>query len=119
MGIDLQLPDFAFLEGYGSENILEGRTVILHTRSASVIEIVNPKDVILNPDVVYYKFRNKILQFGIDEKLLAVLHYSATLRVPEDSPMLIEQVLIPAAKWYCNYADWEDKNIWGPTEKKS
>lgn len=106
---ELNLPAFAMLNGCHDPS-LGGRTVILHVRSASVIEIFNRLDVALNPDVLIYKFKFTNL-FGIEEHLVAALHYCATLDVNLDAVMIKEQILKPAAKWYYDYAQWEDSNI--------
>ena len=52
--VNLALPEFAFVEGSGHENpnILEGRDVILHVRSASVMEVFERENVRLNPAVL-------------------------------------------------------------------
>lgn len=110
--IEFNLPTFAFVEGSGHEkkDMLTGRTVILHVRSASVIEIFNREKVALNPEVFTYKFIYTN-QFGIQEPLIAVLHYCATLDVNEDGDMIKNEVIKPAAQWYCEYCTWEDRNI--------
>lgn len=51
--MNLTLPEFAFIEGSGHEkggDPLYGRNVIMHIRSASIIEIFGRKDVALNPE---------------------------------------------------------------------
>lgn len=107
----LTLPAFAFVEGSEhEENILEGRTVILHIRSASVVEILERDKCVLKDDVVKKNF-TYTNRYGIVEKLVAVLHFCTTLDPATDFEMIINEVLIPAAKWYCDYCDWEDKNI--------
>lgn len=108
--IKLTLPTFAFLEGYGEKDDLAGRNVIMHVRSASVVEIFNRDDVVLNEDVISFNFTNRN-PFRIKEPMVAALHYSATLDEYSDREMIINEVLKPAAKWYCEYCDWEDKNI--------
>ena len=45
------------------------------------------------------------------EYFVAALHYSATFDVTTDKKEIIERVIIPAARWFCDYCDWEDKNI--------
>lgn len=108
--VELNLPEFAFVEGSMHENpdILKGRDVILHVRSASIVEILERDNVILKDGVVKHNFVNTN-KYGIREKLVAVLHFSATFDDKDDYGEIIEKVLKPAAKWYCDYADWEDE----------
>lgn len=111
--VDLKLPEFAFVEGSFHEeggDPLEGRIVILHIRSGSVIEMLNRPDVVLNDDVLTYKF-SYIDYFSIKEPIIAVLHYCGTLDMKADKSMIKEEIMKPAAKWYCDYLLWEDKNI--------
>lgn len=108
---NLTLPPFAFVEGGGHDgDLLNGRTVILHIRSASVIEIFEYGNVVLNDDVISYKF-GYINRYGIKEKMVAALHHCATLKVNDDRQMVIDEILAPAAQWYRDYCTWEDNNI--------
>ena len=45
---DLILPEFAFIEGWGgnSNDVLKGRNVVLHVRSASVIEMLPDEEIL-------------------------------------------------------------------------
>ena len=110
--IELSLPEFAFLEGSGHEhpNVLTMRNVIYHVRTASVLEVLEWKMSAIKPDKVQQRFtyRNR---YGVDEKMIIVLHYSATLDEVEDREEIMERVVEPAIKWFCDYCDWEDNNI--------
>ena len=108
--VELKLPEFAFVEGSGHEktNVLDGRNVVLHIRSASIAEVFDWEDVALNPWVLAYRFTYTNIH-GIRERKVIALHYSATLDIKSDRKMIIEEVLIPASKWFCDYLDWEDK----------
>lgn len=107
---ELTLPAFAFVESSGHDgDTLAGRNVILHVRSASVVEVFERDKVSLNPEALSFNFVNNN-SFGVKERLTIVLHYSATLDAA-DREMIINEILIPAARWYCDYCDWEDKNI--------
>lgn len=109
----LTLPAFAFVECSGhEENLLEGRTVILHVRSASIVEIFERSNVSLNDDVLRLKF-TYTNRFGIKEELVSALHYTATLDPLLEAELIKNEILIPAAQWYCDYCEWEDKNIYG------
>lgn len=107
------LPEFAFVEGSWHEkggDPLEGRIVILHVRSASVIEIFDREDVALNDNVLTYKFSYSN-SLGIKEPMIAALHYCATLDSKADREFIKAEIMKPAAQWYCDYCAWEDDNI--------
>lgn len=100
--INLTLPPFAFLDS-AQDSSLDGRNVILHVRSASVIEILNVEQLpILRDDVITYEFN-----YGI-ERNIAVLHHSPLV---DDKADIIELIMKPCAEWYCEYCQWEDNNI--------
>lgn len=107
--VNLTLPEFGFVDSAGHEkpDMLEGRNVILHIRSMSIMEVFDRSDVHLNEDVLRFEFYNKN-QYGIKEPMVIALHLSTTLDKYADREALIEKVLKPAAKWYCDYCDWED-----------
>lgn len=106
------LPEWAFLNAHSHlGNPLDERTVILHTRSSSVIEIIDrdndgfiPVDGVL---IFNFKYTN---QFRV-ERLSAILHYCTTLDKDADRDLIINEILRPCAKWYCDYCAWEDSNI--------
>ncbi len=109
--IILTLPEFAFVEGSEHEdNVLEGRNVILHIRSASVVEVLERDKCFLNDGVVKKNF-TYTNRYGVEEKMVVVLHYCAMLDMRTDVEVIKEEILKPAAKWYCDWADWEDENI--------
>lgn len=108
---DLSLPAFAFIEDAKEHGVLEGRNVILHVRSASVIEMLTKDTLIaLNDNVLTYYF-DFINAWGCIEHYVAVLHYSTTLDIAADAGIITEQVLKPAADWFTSYLEWEDSNI--------
>jgi hypothetical protein len=109
---EFRLPEWAFLDAdILGDDTLEDRTVVLHVRSASVIEMFAEDEMIeLNPEVMSYKFEYKD-DFGVTEKHTAVLHFCQTLDTKKDQRMIIEQILRPTAEWYCRYLQWEDRNI--------
>lgn len=110
--IELTLPAFAFVEGSGHDNgnVTAGRNIILHTRSASVMEVFDRAKCFLNEDVIKYSFEN-INAYGLVEHMVIALHYCATLDAKLDKELIINEILIPAATWFCEYCDWEDENI--------
>lgn len=109
--IELSLPEFAFVDSAGHEvpDVLAGRTIILHVRSASVLEVLERDDAFLNDGTLAVKF-NYTNRFGFKERLLMALHYSATLDRDTDRETIIDEVMKPAARWYADYCDWEDRN---------
>lgn len=110
--VELALPEFAFVEGSGHEqpNVLFGRNVILHTRTASVLEVLEWKRSAINPEKLQQRFTYRNM-YGLDEQLIIVLHYSATLDEQDDRAMIFDRVIKPAIAWYKHYLDWEDGNI--------
>lgn len=109
---DLALPSFAFLEGWGKEDeLLHGRVVIMHVRSASVMEMLEGQDVIaLREGVLTHKF-DYINRWGAVEHHVCVLHFCATLDETADRDMIVKEIMIPACDWYTEYLEWEDENI--------
>lgn len=109
--IELNLPEWAFLDAHSHlGNPLGNRTLILHVRSATVIEIfdLDYDKFNLKEGVLSFKFNN----IGVrKERLIAVVHYCAKLNIRADAEYIIENILKPCAQWYCLYCDWEDKNV--------
>lgn len=109
--IDLTLPPFAWVSSGGHDGSnLDERNVILHIRSMSVIEIFLYDDVVLNDDVLSYKFGYNN-RYGEKENCIATLHHCSVLDPVADREMIIEEIIKPAVEWYCSYCDWEDENI--------
>lgn len=103
---ELTLPEWAFLDAHSHlGDKLEGRTVILHIRSMTVVEILDADRSLLNEDTLKVSFANTTT----GEKLIAALHFSTTV---ESRDLLID-ILKGCATWYCDYCDWEDTNILG------
>lgn len=109
--IDLTLPPFAWVSSGGHDRSnLDERSVILHIRSMSIIEIFQYDDVVLNEGVLSYKF-GYVNRYGIKEKCTAALHHCSTFDPVADREMIIEEIIKPAVDWYRDYCDWEDENI--------
>lgn len=108
---NLTLPEWAWIDGGDHEqggNPLQGRNVMMHIRSALVIEVFDDP-ALLNDDTIRYGF-NYINSFGLIEHKIIVLHFSPLL-APEDDHDKIIEILKGAIKWYCDWCDWEDDNI--------
>lgn len=103
----LDLPEFAFIDGSDHEtggNPTAGRTIILHTRTATVLEIFSDDDEFaLNPDVEKYRF-SMANSFKVGEEFTMVMHYTF-------APDILADIFTAAAEWYVEYCKWEDKNI--------
>lgn len=103
---EFTLPEWASLDAVSHlGNELDMRTVILHIRSMTVIEIFDKGTVLLNEDVLYYSFNNTIT----NEPLIAALHFSTTI----ESKSELKDILKKCAIWYCSYSEWEDSHILG------
>lgn len=106
------LPEWAFLDAHSHQgNQLGNRTVILHIRSASVIEIIDRNEDKFIPIEGVLKLNFKYTHHLVVERLSAILHYCVTLDQEMDKEQITDTILRPCAKWYCDYCAWEDKNI--------
>lgn len=109
--IQLTLPEFAFVEGYkGKDDELYGRNVILHVRSASVMEVFDKGVAFLSEDVITRTFKNAS-PVGVVEELVMALHHSPLLDLNTDRDYIVNEIMKPACKWYCDYCDYMDKEI--------
>ncbi len=107
--VNLTLPEWVWLNGGEHEkggDPLEGRNVIMHVRSASVIEFFEKDAFNPAPGVRTHEFEYLNIE-GDVETHVAVLHYSAAC----DDPEILDEILSEASKWYCKYMTWEDNNI--------
>ena len=96
--INVTLPAFAFVESSGHDgDALRERNVILHVRSASVIEIFKDGNFFPCGDALTLRFKNTNA-LGLDEHYIAVLHYTATLDVATDRRQIVDEIITPAAK---------------------
>ena len=100
------LPEWVFLDANSHEgNALEGRTVIRHIRSYTILEAVALDEVAAS------SFPGPKHEFaytgpaGVTERHLLVLHFS--LAAEHEQPAIFEA----AADWYRAYLRWEDRGI--------
>lgn len=109
-----KLPEWAFLDASTHEgDCLDGRTVVLHIRSATVIEIFEERErVNITPGALFVDFHYR------NSPMKAVVHYSATLSLSRDSEYIKNNVLLPCAKWYRDYCEWEDRGFVGEIKAK-
>lgn len=101
---ELTLPEFAFIDGSEhEENILKGRTVFIHIRTSTMLELFDKDDAfILNDTVHQYEFEH-INIYGDVERLVIAAHFTFA----DD----LHEVFEKAAEWYRDYCNWEDRNI--------
>jgi len=104
--IELTLPEFAFLDGNcHTGDTLDGRDVIIHTRSASVFEIFESKNVLLKENIVSKNFEYKNI-YDVIEHYTIALHYSTIT-----DTYIINDIVKSTIEWYKNYMRWEDEGI--------
>jgi hypothetical protein len=111
--INLTLPEWAFLDGNSHlGNSLESRTVIMHVRTNTVLEVLalDDTEVQLKADVTKAKFHYSN-SLGVIEQHIMIVHYTLA------SDFEIGLIVQKAINFYCKYLDWEDKNILNDTSK--
>ena len=105
--VNLTLPEWAFLEATSHlGNTLEGRTILQHIRSYTMMEIfdTDSETVQINPEVKQRAFTHE--NFGlITENLLIVVHFSLAEYAE------LDDIIDKAIDFYCKYSDWEDNSI--------
>ena len=107
--INVTLPEWVWLNGGEHEkggDPIEGRNIVMHVRSASVIEFFLADDFVPGPNVATFSFKYNNIA-GFEESHIAALHYCAT----HEDPDTIQEILERAAQWYCEYMKWEDNNL--------
>lgn len=105
---ELTLPEFAWLEGGEHEkdgSPTKGRSIVYHTRSATVLEFFLRGRVFPNDGVpsAEFEYRN---MYGVTEDWVVLVHYSV---LPDEDQL--EEIMSSAIDWYRDYLKWEDKNI--------
>ena len=107
--VDLTLPAFAFVYSGHDGRELDGRNVVLHVRSASVIEMLPREDLVMtmSDDILTYEF-SFVNYLGLEEHHVALLHYCATLDARADRDTIMEEIIKPAEEWFALYCLWED-----------
>lgn len=97
---ELALPPFAWL----TDSALEGRNVILHVRSASVVEMLEAGAAHIKKGVMSKRFTYRNI-YGIDEEMIAVLHHSP---LTDDRSIIESEILDPAIEYYKHDCDRQD-----------
>lgn len=101
--LNFTLPEFAFLDG----DELRGRNVILHVRTASVIEMIEDTgNVFLNDETrcIEFVYHDK---YGVPEEMICALHHAPLL----DDIDEIEDMMNRAIEFYKNACNKLDSNI--------
>ena len=115
--INYALPEFCFLDGASHlGDLLEGRTVIQHIRSYSIIEVVCLDEITMS-DFKTHQYRFTYTNsLGHKENYLFALHFSLAIdtdeaTISEETKVTITDIFEKAANWFKAYMDWEDENI--------
>ena len=106
--INFTLPEFCFLDGNSPDgDTLEGRTLIQHIRSYTIIEAFNRDELPIlsqKKEVKIHEFQYKNIVGDTETYILAV-HFCLSDEIE------LPTIFLKAEKWYRAYMDWEDKNI--------
>ena len=101
---------FAFVDGWGEDDQLRDRTVIVHCPTGTIVEALLAENALsINNDMQTMRF-NYTGASGIKEQYIMVLHVSPTFDKDIDRATIYE-VMKGAAKWFAQYMEWEDNNI--------
>jgi len=105
----LTIPEWVFLDAANhTGNELEGRDVLLHVRTHTMLEFFNQTDdlIQLNKNVKQkqFYFKNK---FGITENYRVAVHYSLTEFFDTDTDAVIDGAIEFFKKWM----NWMDSTI--------
>lgn len=104
--INYALPEIVFLDGFSHEgDSLEGRTVIQHVRTYTIVEAIALDDMAaidLPGSKHEFTYTNGS---GITERHVLALHFSLA------EEYLLPEIYDKITAWYCAYLRWEDKNI--------
>lgn len=115
--IELNLPEFAFVEGYRDDDELKDRNVILHIRSASVMEIFEQEDTFPVEGIITMPFKrfNHLVESmtgeECEERYVMLLHHSPLFDEQNDRDYIIKNIMKPASMWYCDYCTYMDNMV--------
>ena len=101
--VNLTLPPFAWL----TDDELDERDVLLHVRSATVLEFFSADTTLcLRPDVIQQAFiyTNR---YGVEEPTIVAVHFSPLL---DDVDIIREEVIAPAIDYYKRDCDKQDSD---------
>lgn len=118
IGIEYTLPEWVFLDGKSHQgNTLKNRTVILHTRSATVIEVICHHGIIAHSEFtgVQHEYIHTYKN-GIEVKYTFVAHYSAYTILEDSNELPIElekevkKILLHCSIWYRSFINHIEYN---------
>jgi hypothetical protein len=101
---ELTLPEWAFLDGTSQlGNLLEGRDVLQHIPSCTLIEIFTVDDtkLLFREGIKTLNF-NYTNRFEEEEEHIMAVHFT----LADDKSL--DEILKLAVAFYCEYLDWED-----------
>ena len=111
--INFALPEFAFLDGQSHlGNELEDRTVLMHIRSGTVMEVINVTaleaegtfSISANAPARHeFNYANDLA--GVEEVHLFVVLFT------QADPDMLPSIFTRCEKFYTDYLRWEDRNI--------
>jgi hypothetical protein len=117
--INYTLPEFGFIDSISHQgNLLEGRTVVQHIRSYTIVEVIAMDEVSLadfTTPTYAFMYNNP---WGVTERHLLVLHFSLAWEAPMPVNDTLLEIFEKIATWYSNYLQWEDHNITTDEEGK-
>ena len=108
------LPKFSFLKGYGDNDELYGRDVILHIGTGSVLEVLKKEDNIIDDESVYVEFSRTnhsikhITGKTVRENYVLILHHTPFLDVKTEEDFIVKEIMLPTIHWYLDYCDMMD-----------
>ena len=104
---DFTLPEWAFLDAKNhTGNALEGRDVLLHVRTHTIMEFFAVDDNM--PRFAEGVKRMQFVytnQYGLEENYIVAVHYSFA-EFEE-----LDQIFEKGIDFFCNWMDWMDKGI--------
>ena len=109
-----KLPEFAFLHGYGENDDLYPRNVILHIKSRTIIEIFEEDDIdFVDEDDLSFEFsiNHNINGKSIRDKYIMLLHSSPFFDKKREEDYLLNEIMLPAFRWFSDYCDFMDNLI--------
>lgn len=109
-----KLPEFAFLHGYGENDELYPRNVILHIKTRTILEIFEEdyKDFEDEDDLTLeFSINHHINGKRNRNKYVMVLHSSPFFDKKREEDYLLNEIMLPAFRWFSDYCNFMDNLI--------
>lgn len=105
-GIDLTLPEWAFLDGQTHlGNLLEGRIILQHLQSYTIMEFIDADTPVeISPHLRFKEFIYQTI-YQTEERHLLIVHFSLA------SPVELDWILERAIEFYKKILDWQDASM--------